>query len=457
MGVSSRAGPAAGPQCRECGKVHWLERRSLDVCTCGGALDNVQRRRERTRGGFRTKKQAQEALDKAKVALQQGEYVAPSKLTVAEYLLRMWLPSIAASIRPSTYKSYAMHVENYIVPMVGSAQLQRLSPDAIGAMYRDLLDDGKLRRAKPKKRKAKGEDAAPAEPAKRGMSPVTVRHTHAVLHRALRDAVRRQCIKRNPADAVDPPKASGTDVHEMKVWTAQQTVTFLEATRDDRLNRLWRLMVDRGLRRGEACGLRWEDVDLAEVTFPDSRSSPGRISIRRALIASGSRLDVSETKTKRGRRVVPLSADTVAVLKQQAAQQAQDAHDWGAAWTETGYVFTQENGQPLNPDRITKLFTDAEKTVPVPRIRLHDLRHTCAVLHLKAGVPVKVVSELLGHSTTAFTMDVYQHVLPGMQEDAAERISALLAPSDESSRANRGQMAVLDAVVLTPAGEEDRD
>lgn len=296
-------------------------------------------------------------------------------------------------------------------------------------MYHDLLDDGKLRRAKPRTKKAEDGQQMPAEPVKRGLSPVSVRHTHAVLHRALHDAVRRQHIKRNPVDAVDPPKATGDDVHEMKVWSAEQAVTFLEATCDNRLNLLWRFMVDRGLRRGEACGLRWGDVDLEEVTFSDGRSSPGRISIRRALVASGQRLDVSEPKTKRGRRVVPLSADTVAVLQEQAARQADDAQEWGAAWADTGYVFTQENGQPLNPDRVTKLFSDVLKTTPVPRIRLHDLRHTCAVLHLRAGVPVKVVSELLGHSTTAFTMDVYQHVLPGMQEDAAERISALLAPS----------------------------
>jgi integrase len=326
----------------------------------------------------------------------------------------MWLPSVEASVRPSTFRSYRMHCEVYVVPRLGTIRLQNLSPDSIGAMYRDLLDDGKVHRAKP--RIKDGEEAAPAEPLKRGLSPLTVRHTHAVLHRALRDAVKRQYLHRNPADAVDPPKVN--DVHEMQVWTAEQAKAFLEATGSDRLNPLWRLMVDRGLRRSEACGLRWEDVDL----------EAGRLSVRRALVASGKALHVSEPKTKKGRRVLPLNAATVAALRQQAAQQADDAQEWSDTWADSGFVFTAQDGQPLHPARVSSLFDDAQKRAQVPRIRLHDLRHTCAVLHLKAGVHVKVVQELLGHATIAVTMDTYSHVLPGMQEEAAERIAELLAP-----------------------------
>ena len=125
--------------------------------------------------------------------------------------------------------------------------------------------------------------------------------------------------------------------------------------------------------------------------------------------------------------MLPLNAATVAALKQQAARQGDDAQEWGDAWAATGYVFTQENGQPLHPDRVSKLFDDAQKKAAVPRIRLHDLRHTCAVLHLTAGVHVEVVQERLGHATIAVTMDTYSHVLPGMQEEAAELIAALLA------------------------------
>jgi integrase len=323
-------------------------------------------------------------------------------------------------VRPSTYKSYKMHVESYLVPRLGTVRLQRLDADAISACCRDLLDDGKVHRAKPKAEEATdGEASAPVEPAKRGLSPMSVRHTHAVLHRALRDAVRRQRITRNPADAVDPPKVNGCDVHEMKVWTADQVKTFLEATRNDRLNPLWRLMVDRGPRRGEACGLRWDDIDFDK----------GSLAVRRALVPSGYVVHISEPKTSKGRRVLPLDADTISALREQARTQAADAERLDEAWTDTGYVFTGEDGQPLHPDRVTKFFDEAQKKVTVPRIRLHDLRHTCAVLHLTAAVHAKVVQELLGHSTIAVTMDTYSHELPGMQEDAAELIAALLAPT----------------------------
>ncbi len=286
-------------------------------------------------------------------------------------------------------ESYRMHIESYIVPRLGTIRIQKLSPESIGAMYRDQLDDGKVHRAKPKASKARnGEEVTPVEPVKRGLSPASVRHTHGVGHRAFHDAVRRQCIKRNPFDAVDPPKATGSSVHEMKVWTAEQAVAFLEATRDDRLNPLWRLMVDRGLRRGEACGLRWEDVDFAAVMFPDGKSSPGRVSIRRALVASGQAVDVSEPKTRQGRRVVPLSADTVGVLEQQAARQAGDAQEWGGASADTGYVFTQENGQPLHPDRVTKLFGDAQKKAPVGVGVGRDLRTwIVARVNNQSGLP----------------------------------------------------------------------
>jgi integrase len=124
-----------------------------------------------------------------------------------------------------------------------------------------------------------------------------------------------------------------------------------------------------------------------------------------------------------------LTQTSFSALREQARTQAADAERWDEGWTDTGCVFTGEDGQPLHPDRVTKFFDEAQKRVTVPRIRLHDLRHTCAVLHLTAGVHVKVVQELLGHSTIAVTMDTYSHVLPGMHEDAAELIAALLAPT----------------------------
>ena len=387
-----------GQRCMDCGRRHWLDGRPLDVCSaCGGTLVGVTERRQRTQGGFRTRKEAQAGLDKAKVAFATGDYVEPSKLTLAQYLTDLWLPGIEANVRPSTYRAYRQHVELHIIPHLGAIPLQKLSGDAISGAYATLLRDGR-----------RGGGA---------LSSRTVRHVHAVLHHALKDAVRRHRLTRNPADTVDPPSVRGPAATEMQTWSAEQAKAFLEATEDTRLGALWRILLMTGLRRGEACGLRWDDVDL----------EAGRLSIRRALVPVGKVVLVSEPKTARGRRVVPVDATSVNVLKAQAERQLEEQDHWGDAWSDTGLVFTQENGEALHPDWVSKVFRATVKVAKLPQIRLHDLRHTHATLALRAGVHPKVVSERLGHATVAITLDTYSHAIPAMQEEAAERVAALVA------------------------------
>ena len=171
-----------------------------------------------------------------------------------------------------------------------------------------------------------------------------------------------------------------------------------------------------GLRRGEALGLQWDDIDL----------EAGRLSVRRSLISVAYAVQVAEPKTAKGRRVVPLDAATVEALKGQAARQVDDQQEWGEAWTDSGYVFTDEGGAPLHPDRISKSFDRAVRAAMLPRIRLHDLRHTWATLALRAGIHPKVVQERLGHSSISITLDTYSHAIPAMQEEAAELVAALV-------------------------------
>jgi integrase len=171
-----------------------------------------------------------------------------------------------------------------------------------------------------------------------------------------------------------------------------------------------------GLRRGEACGLRWDDVDLEQ----------GRLSVRRALIPHEDEVIVSEPRTARGRRVIALDADTVEALKSQPARQIADQKKWRDAWTDSGYVFTKENGEPLHPQTVSRSFEQALVEARLPRIRLHDLRHTHATLALRARIHPKVVSERLGHATVSITLDTYSHAIPAMQEEAAERIAGLV-------------------------------
>ena len=235
----------------------------------------------------------------------------------------------------------------------------------------------------------------------------------AVLHRALKDAVRWGVLARNPIEAADPPRIASS--REMKIWTAEQLDTFLAFTSEDRLHALWQLLAMTGVRRGEACGLRWCDCDLEQ----------GRIAIRRALVPIAHTVLVSEPKTARGKRSIALDERTVAVLKAHAARQPTERH-CAKDWTESGLVFTRPKGLALPPNSVSRCFVRAVKQAKLPEIRLHDLRHSHATLALRAGIHPKVVSERLGHATVAITLDTYSHAIPALQEEAAERIAGLV-------------------------------
>ena len=217
-------------------------------------------------------------------------------------------------------------------------------------------------------------------------------------------------------DAADPPRKKGDGTREMRTWTKEQLKAFLDAMKDERLSPLWHTIAMTGMRRGEAIGLRWSDVDL----------DGGRLAVRRALIPSGREVIVSEPKTVKGRRVIAIDPGTVEVLKAQAARQLDEQKDWDEAWVETGLVFTLENGAALDPESVSRYFRLAVKMSMLPQIRLHDLRHTHATLALQAGIHPKVVSERLGHATISITLDTYSHAIPAMQEEAAALIAGLV-------------------------------
>jgi len=171
-----------------------------------------------------------------------------------------------------------------------------------------------------------------------------------------------------------------------------------------------------GMRRGEACGLRWDDVDL----------EASRLSVRRALIPHGNGVIVSEPKTIKGRRSIALDPGTIEVLKAQAQRQLDDQAERAETWSDTGYVFTKDDGEPVHPQSVSRAFAQAIAAAKLPEIRLHDLRHTHAALALQAGIHPKVVSERLGHVTISITLDTYSHAIPAMQEEAAALIAGLV-------------------------------
>ena len=391
-------GVAPAQRCQSCHKRFWLERRPKEECpACGGRLQETEERRRAIKAGFASRKEAQAAMAKVMVAVEERSYIAPSRLTVREYLTKEWLPAIEATVRPTTYRSYVQHVTFHVVPHIGSLRLETVTGASLNALYARLACQGK-------------------RDGKRGLSPMTVHHVHACLHRAFKDAVRWNRLFRNPVDAADPPKISGPGGREMKTWTATQVRAFLEATRNDRLHALWRLLAMTGMRRGEVLGLKWEDIDF------EAR----RLAVRRSLIPLGGDVIVSEPKTARGRRSIALDPETVEVLKAQAALQLAEQQRWGEAWTDSGYICTKVDGRPYHPEVVSRYFRHAVREAKLPTIRPHDLRHTHATLALRAGIHPKVVSERLGHATVSITLDTYSHAIPAMQEEAAVLIADLV-------------------------------
>ncbi len=361
-----------------------------------GADESGKRTRHQQRAGA-TRKEAQRVLNEVLHRLGSGEYVAPVKLTLGGFLRDQWLPAIRSTIRRSTFDSYQMNIETHIVPALGSVKLQALTPARLNAFYSDLIDHGRVN-------------------GKGGLSPKTVRNIHIPLRKALADAVKWNILARNVAQFADPPRLRQAGDKEMKTWTAQELRTFLDQVADDRLYPGFHLVGSTGMRRGEILGVRWTDIDL----------DAAQLSVRQTLITTDYELVFSTPKTARGRRVIALDKQTVTVLRTWKKTQLEERMAIGAAYEDNGLVFCKVDGQPLHPDLFSQTFDRYVTRSGLPKIRFQDVRHTHASLALQAGVPVKVISERLGHASVAFTMDVYAHVLPGMQEDAAEKVAGLI-------------------------------
>lgn len=226
-------------------------------------------------------------------------------------------------------------------------------------------------------------------------------------------AVKNGLIGRNPIAGIERPRAESS---VMKAWSTKEARQFLQSVRNDRVAFAWSLLLARGLRRGELCGLRWEDIDFDAKVLRISRTR---------VVVNGSAID-SVPKTKSGRRSVPLDSSLVAILRSHKARQATEKLTAGGANEDDGYLLADELGCPYHPDTISEWFSQKAKASGLPRIRLHDCRHTAASLMLAAGVPVKVVSEMLGHASPTITLAVYAHVIPGMAEEAGAALSASL-------------------------------
>jgi integrase len=357
-----------------------------------GRDPSTGKRRQVRRRGLATKRAAQAELDALRQSGRDSTYVRKTRESVREYLI-VWLQTIEPTLKPSTHYSYGMKIRTHVLPRIGGLQLQAVDGGTLNTLYADM--------------------------ATAGAAPRSVRYVHAILHRAFRDAARIGHLTRNPCDQATPPKASATPRKPIVTWSAEQVRTFLRhaAEEDNRNLALWTLLCTTGMRRGEALGLRWIDVDVDEKVA----------SITQTIVQTGrARWEFGSPKSAAGSRTIDLDPTTVAALTEHRKSQLETRMLVGPRWSDHGLVFARETGEPIDPARASRDFTRAVKRAGVPMIRLHDTRHTWATLALKAGVPVKVVQERLGHSSPAITQALYQHVVPGMQRDAAGLVASMI-------------------------------
>lgn len=366
--------------------------------------DEEGRRRQRSKGGFRTQGDAKRFLNDILGDVQRGTYMEPKKITLGAFVRDEWLPSL--TLRENTIESYRDLMEGHVLPRLGGTLLPAITPKRVQRLYDELLTSGR--------RRGSG-----------GLSPRTVQYTGVVLKAALDAAVRRGFIPRNPAAVVDRPRPRR---REMQSWTAEETAAFLHHVRDDRQYALWLLAFARGMRRGELAGLKWPDVDL----------EGGRLAVVRERTVVRGQVVEGEPKTEPSRRTIPLDADLVSALRDHRRGQLEERMRWGEGWTDSGYLFTYEDGRPLHPERVSDAFWAHAEAAGLRRIRFHDARHTCATLALQAGVPTEVVSRWLGHASVSITQDVYQHAIPSLMEEAGGLLTGIVlsgrraAPGEET-------------------------
>ncbi len=338
-----------------------------------------------------------ERLARTLTAEHERRHRAGSSMTLGDYLLGQWLPAREATVARSTHARDGKAIEHYLLPHLGDTPLRRLRAENIRSLYQRLLITGSQR-------------GGP-------LAAKTIANLHQLLRSALRDAVDRGLLPVSPMAGVQPPdpRSHPSGARRAKSWTATELGAFIDATAHSQHSMLFRLTAATGMRRGEVLGLRWDDIHF----------DTGRIEITQALIAIGYQLEFTRLKTRTSRRNVALDADTLALLVDWRRRQAAQLAATGAA-NEHGLVFTRADGKPLHPHTVSQAFERAQRRLEVSPIRFHDLSHAHASLLLRDRVPIKVVSERLGHANPAFTMTTYQHVIPGMQEDAAAAFGQLL-------------------------------
>lgn len=335
-----------------------------------------------------TREEAEKRLADMVQRHQDGGSIKPNKISTTDYLER-WLSDYArANLSPRSFERYQGIIRRHFTPAFGKIPLAKLKPEHLQKHYADI-------------------QAA-------GLSTQTVRYHHAVIRGALRTAVEWRLVPFNVAAGMRLPKKKH---HDFEVWDTSEVGRFLEAAKDSPYYTLFFTNLYTGVRRSELLGLWWGDVDLIF----------SQISVSRGLHQlKGGAYVLTEPKSQKSRRSIALSPAVVAVLRHQREVREAQAKELGVALTDRDYVFAHADNNPWRPNSVTRAWQSLCLRAGLKPIRLHDARHTHASLMLKAGVHPKVVQERLGHSSIEMTLDIYSHVMPGLQEAAAARFEELM-------------------------------
>lgn len=408
------------------------------------------RRRRENKGGYESEKEALTAALKARSAIESGRHVKPSRQKVRVFAGE-WLKSIEHSVKPTTYTNYLDYMNAYVLPNIGERRVQDISVTVLNTLYRHLLDQG---RRKPntnatmydywRKKNAAGKQVTPRELAaacktsiyaaqaairrykagrfpremSAGLAPKTVRNIQNMLHAMFGAAVAWRLVEHNPADNVSRPRVRRK---RPATWNAEQLAAFLRAAAGDRFRAMWVLVATTGMRRSELAGAerRLLDLDASTLTIEPTR-----------VVVAGKAVD-EDGKTESGRRIISLDPYTVAVLRKHLEMLDQERKEWGESYPDHGKLFCFEDGRRLHPDTITRRFNRLVDRTGLPRIKLHDVRHSYATVSIDAGLNPKVVSERIGHANVAFTMQTYVQRTANLNRDAdaANMVAALIVDS----------------------------
>lgn len=338
----------------------------------------------------KTQAEVRKKLTEAQAQIDGGAYIAPSKITVAEWLDK-WQADYLRKVKASTKQRYEIDVRLHIKPALGKELLSKLSPSQITTMYNQEQDNG--------------------------LSVKSIKNLHGTLHEALQQAVKMHYLKNNPCDDATLPE-SDEDKKEMHPFKDKQVKRFLQAIQGNRYEALFQVALFTGMRQGEIIGLTWDCVDFSRKSIHLYRQ------LKRVPKSNG-QYRFTTLKNKQERSFKP-PQEVLNILRAVKHQQAEWRLKCGECWKDTGLVFTDETGGNVNDRTVYNNFKKIVESISLPEVRFHDLRHTYATLALQNGIDPKTVSTTLGHATVAFTLDKYGHVSEAMMQDSADRMQRFI-------------------------------